>query len=214
MLKKNKGIIILTAIITLLPMLFGLILWSRLPQELATHWSFDGEINGYSPKYTAVFVIPLILTAVHLMCSLVMLADPKRQNLNHKIFSLILWICPIISLLCGAMIYCTALGFNVDVSFIMSFLIGIIFIIIGNYLPKCHQNYTVGIRTPWTLASEANWNKTHRFSGPVWVICGIALILTAFFKLIAVLFITIILSSVLPMLYSYIYYVKNEKKKE
>lgn len=212
MLKQNKFIIIITALITLLPIAVGLILWNRLPQQLPTHWGADGEINGYSDKTMAVFGLPLILTACHLLCTVLTLADPKKKNISGKIFVMLLWICPILSLLCGAMIYGAALGVEFNTAFIMSFIVGIIFIVIGNYLPKCRQNYTVGIKLPWTLASENNWIKTHRFAGPLWVVGGIVIIVTAFLKSLWIMTAIIVFTSVLPMIYSYIYYVKNEKK--
>lgn len=211
MLKQNKFIIIITALITLLPIFVGMILWNRLPQQLPTHWGADGEINGYSGKAMAVFGLPLILTACHLLCTLLTLADPKKKNISGKIFVMLLWICPIISLLCGTMIYCTVLGVEINTAFTMSFIVGIIFIVIGNYLPKCRQNYTVGIKLPWTLASESNWIKTHRFAGPLWVVGGIVIILTAFLKSAWILFAVIMVVAILPTIYSYLYYVKNEK---
>ena len=64
---------------------------------------------------------------------------------------------------------------------VMTVLIGVIFTIIGNYLPKCKQNYTIGIKIPWTLNNEENWNKTHRFAGWLWTVCGILIMLTGFF---------------------------------
>ena len=86
---------------------------------------------------------------------------------------------------------------------IMPIFIGIVFTIIGNYLPKCKQNYTIGIKIPWTLNSEENWNKTHRFAGKLWTVCGLAMILTGFFGGFWVSLPIVLLMVLAPFLYSY-----------
>ena len=73
-----------------------------------------------------------------------------------------------------------ALGKEMNPALIVSLLLGFMFIIIGNYLPKCKQNFTLGIKIKWTLENEENWNKTHRFAGKVWFIGGFIMLLTAF----------------------------------
>jgi uncharacterized membrane protein len=72
----------------------------------------------------------------------------------------------------------------VDIAFFAELLIGLLFIIIGNYLPKARQNYTIGIRIPWTLANEENWNRTHRLAGYLWMICGVLMILLCLTRLL------------------------------
>ena len=73
----------------------------------------------------------------------------------------------------------------------------------GNYLPKCQQNYTIGIKIPWTLNSEENWNRTHRFAGRLWVVCGLALMLTGFFGGFWIFFAVVLLMVLAPLAYSY-----------
>ena len=105
--------------------------------------------------------------------------------------------------------YAVALGQPVRVEIVMPILLGLVFIIIGNYLPKCKQNYTIGIKIPWTLDSEENWNKTHRFAGRIWVVCGFLMILTAFFDIFWLFFIFTIPMVFGPLLYSYILHKKG-----
>ena len=177
MMKANKKTLIITSIVTMLPVLIGIICWNRLPDVMATHFGFNNEANGFSSKAFAVFGLPLILLAVLWVGAFVTAHDPKRQNISPKMFSLMLWIAPVISLVAAATIYPVNLGYELDIAFFSELLLGLMFIIIGNYLPKARQNYTIGIKIPWTLANEENWNRTHRLAGYLWMICGILMIL-------------------------------------
>ena len=176
MIKQNKKMIILTSIVTLLPIVIGLLLWNQLPQLMATHFNFNGQPNGYSSKTFTVFVLPLILLVIHLFCVIGTSIDPKSKNINKKIFSIVLWISPLISLLVCSCIYGYALGYITNISFLTELMIGVLFIVLGNYIPTVKPNYTVGIRTSWALDDPDNWYHTHRFGGKCMVIGGILLI--------------------------------------
>ena len=168
---------IIASIVTILPVLIGIICWNRLPDVMATHFGMNNEANGFSSKAFAVFGLPLVLLAVLWVGAFVTAHDPKRQNISPKMFSLMLWIAPVISLVAATTIYPVNLGYELDIAFFSELLVGLMFIIIGNYLPKARQNYTIGIKIPWTLANEENWNRTHRLAGYLWMICGILMIL-------------------------------------
>ena len=94
----------------------------------------------------------------------------------------------------------------------MPLLVGAMFVVIGNWLPKCAQTYTMGIKLPWTLDSEANWNATHRFGGKVWVLGGFVTMLSAFYSNFWSLLIIIVLMVIAPTVYSYLYYRNHEKE--
>ena len=160
-MKKYKTTIIITTLITLLPIVIGLFLWNKLPDTLATHWGSDGTANGWSSKTFSVFGMPLILTAIHVLCLFVTLNDPKKKNIHKKPMALIFWLVPVISLLANCSTYLIALGVDFSIEIFISALIGVFFIVLGNYMPKLQQNYTIGIKLPWTLNSEENWNRTH-----------------------------------------------------
>lgn len=217
MIKKNKGKIILTSIIILLPILIGLVLWGELPDKMPTHWNAEGVVDGWSSKGFAVFGLPLFLLAVHWVCLLATNADPKKQNHTDKILGIVLWICPIVSLMMLVLVYGTALGMEFKVDKIMLILMGLMFIIIGNYLPKCKQNYTIGIKVPWALNDEENWNKTHRMGGKLWVITGIVTMLCMFLpaNIMVVVFLVILFMAVMvPTVYSYILHRNKTKSGE
>ncbi|MBQ9841472.1 MAG: SdpI family protein [Erysipelotrichaceae bacterium] len=214
MLKKYRGLLIVTSFIILIPMLIGFGLWDQLPDQIPTHWNMQGEIDGYSSKLFAIVVLPLILVGVQWLCTLGTLADPKNKNISDKLWKLVLWICPVISLLLGYITYGTVLGMQIDINAIMPIFMGLLFMVIGNYLPKCKQSYTVGIKIPWTLNSEENWNKTHRFAGPCWMIAGFLSAVLGMLGLMVPMLICLIVMVFVPVIYSYMYYVKYEKDNE
>ena len=209
MIKKNWKVLILTTIVMLLPALAGLILWNQLPEKMPTHWNAAGEVDGWSSKAFAVFGLPLIMVAAQWLCMLGTAADPKRKNHPEKVLHLVLWIVPALSVVLHAVTYATALGHSVPIEVVMPILIGLIFTIIGNYMPKCKQNYTIGIKIPWTLDNEENWNKTHRFAGFLWTICGLLIMLTGFFGGIWVFLPITLLMVLAPVIYSYILHRKG-----
>ena len=215
MIRKHKWELLISSLVILIPVLVGLVLWNRLPETLATHWGFDGQPDGYSSLPYAVFVPYLCLLAGHWFCFLVTSKDPRNQNRNWKPIRLVLWIMPVLSNLIGIIMYCLALEVKVSVSGIMIAALGLMFVAIGNYLPKCRQNHTIGIKVPWTFASEENWNATHRFGGRVWMIGGVVMMLAAFLPTgwsAGVTVAAAVILSVVPIVYSYCYYRKQVQR--
>ena len=149
------------------------------------------------------------MVAAQWLCMLGTAADPKKNNHSEKVLHLVLWIVPALSVVLHAVTYATALGHSVPMEMVMPILIGLIFTIIGNYLPKCKQNYTIGIKIPWTLDNEENWNKTHRFAGWLWTFCGIAIIFTGFFGGFWVFLPITLLMVLAPIIYSYVLHRKG-----
>lgn len=211
MLKDNKKTLIITSILTILPILIGVFFWNRLPDVMATHFGANNEANGFTSKAFAVFGLPLILLAAEWFGALATSHDPKKQNISPKMFAFVLWIVPVVSLIGAATIYPYNLGYQIDITFIAELLLGVIFIVVGNYLPKARQNYTIGIKIPWTLANEENWNRTHRLAGYLWVIGGILMVIAALTGIaktqwmIAVFFVL----AIVPYIYSYWLHVKR-----
>ena len=215
MIKKNKWSILLTSIIILLPALFGLVFWNDLPEHMTTHWGADGTADGWSGRAFAVFALPLLILAVHWLCIFCTMKDPKNKGQNGKVFGLILWITPLISVFANGLIYAVSLGKEVHPYLIATLLMGIMFVAIGNYLPKCKQNYTIGIKVKWTLENEENWNATHRISGKLWVIGGLLLIIGAFLPqaiIPLVMVCSIVLLIAFPVIYSYCYHRKQMRE--
>ena len=209
MIKKNWKTLLITSVVILLPILVGLILWNQLPDQIPSHWNASGEIDGWSSKPFTVFGIPLILLAFQWLCVLGTGSDPKKENHPAKILHLVLWVIPVLSALLHVLVYCAALGKDVRMEVVMPVFIGLLLTVVGNYLPKCKQNYTIGIKIPWTLNSEENWNRTHRFAGRLWTVCGLAIMLTGFFGGFWVFLPITFLMVLAPIFYSYILHRKG-----
>jgi uncharacterized membrane protein len=176
MMKKWSKHILLPVLIALLPMLFGVAIYHRLPPQLPTHWNFSGAVDGYSSKAFTVFGLPLIMAGTTLLVPVFISLDPKSANMSTALKKLVVWSCPVLSLVLTTSILLIGLGYNLPIPLIVCILVGILFMMIGNYLPKTKQSYTMGIRLPWTLHSEENWNRTHRLAGKLWMIGGLLMI--------------------------------------
>lgn len=172
MIRQHKKMILLTSIATLLPILIGLLLWKQLPDSVATHWSTGNEPDGYSSKAFAVFGLPVIMLILHLVCVIATNIDPKANSINKKIFFIVLWICPVFSIIVCSTVYGYNLGYQFDIGFLCGLLIGVLYLILGNFLPTVKPNYTIGFRISWALNDADNWYHTHRFGGKCMVIGG------------------------------------------
>ena len=214
MIKKNKWKLLLSSLVILLPIAFGLIFWNKLPEEMTTHWGMDGNADGWMNKASTVFLLPVILLAIHWLCFLLSAKLPGGAEQNPKLMGIVLWIIPLISLVANGITYAVAFGKEIDPVFFVFPLIGILFVVIGNYLPKNKRNFTMGIKIKWALENEENWYATHRFSGKVYVIGGFFLLGCMFLPTAAALWaggIALVAMILIPTIYSYCYYKKQVK---
>ena len=212
MSSKNKRTLILTSIVILLPILIGILLWNKLPDSMATHFNFDNAADGYREKWFAVIMTPFILLALHLIMAMIIAADSRKKNISSKVYRINMWILPSLSLALTAVIYVYNLGIHFNISLFIGIFMGITYIIVGNYLPKTRQNYTIGFKLPWTYANEENWNKTNRLSGVINIVIGILIIINAaigLFNIFYSLLVAVLIGSLIPLGYSYFLHVKK-----
>ena len=180
---------------------------------MATHFGTNGEANGYQGKFVFLLTSSLMLIGIPLLLKVIRYIDPKRNNydkfeLTFDRFRLIF--SAFLSVMFGVTLFYN-LGFDVNIQMIVLIGMGILFIFLGNYMSRIRLNYTMGIRTPWTLASEEVWRRTHRLAGPLWLIAGIIVINLAFLpgNLAFILMLIIIaIVALVPILYSYLLYKK------
>lgn len=206
MLKKYRKTLIITTLVMLLPLVAGAILWNKLPEQLATHFDASGTPDSYSSRGFAVFGIPALLILFQWMCAFGCLKfDPKAENLEGKVMGLVLWICPVISIVMSVIVLGNGLGYQVAAEVIAPLLIGAVIVVIGNWLPKCKQTWTLGIKLPWTLEDEDNWNRTHRFAAPIWVVCGLIIMASSFLPPLRIWLVLGALAVIMiaPTVYSY-----------
>lgn len=209
-MKEYRSRLMLTSLVALFPLVLGLALWNQLPAEIATHFGPGNVPNGWSSKVFTVFAIPTFLLVIHLFSLFLTLHDPKKQNISKKLLSVIFWLIPLVSCITYGLIYAYALNLTVNIGLVGNLVMGLLFLLLGNYMSKVHQNYTVGIKLPWTLSSPENWDKTHRLSSWLYLLTGLifladAFLQTVFFPLAAV----ILFCLLIPIGYSYSCYQKE-----
>jgi len=211
-MKKNWKGMLLAAVITLLPMVVGAVLWDRLPDPMATHWDFAGNANGWTSRAFTVFGIPLVLLALHMVCLLVSETGRNSCGQNPKLKRIMYGVIPVVSLLLCVTIYPSALGVKMPMQPMALLFLGVMLLVIGNYMPKCTPNKWMGIRVPWTYASEANWTATHRFASRVYVAMGLVCLCCALIpsaKLGMAITVMVIAACLSPIVYSYLYEKRN-----
>lgn len=214
MMKTNKWKLIVSSILILLPIFAGLILWNELPDNMVTHWGADGNADGMTPKYVAVFLLPVILLGLQWLCLWLTSLDKKSAEQNKKAMGIIYWIIPVLSIAVNGMMYAIALGKTFAAESLIPVVMAVLFLYIGNYMPKMTQNRYLGIKISWTLGNEENWNKTHRLAGKVWVIGGVVILLSVLLpvkEMILVLVSTMLLLLAIPLVYSYCLYRRHKK---
>jgi len=209
-MKKDK-LLWITTIICILPIILSFVLYDRLPEQVAIHFDSAGVGNNYAPKAFAAFGLPLLMAALNIFEHFIINNDPKEMNTSLTLRYMSKWIIPILT---GVLIPFTlfnALGYKIPISNFVPVIVGIMLIAFGNYLPKCKRNYTVGIKLPWTLNSEDNWNKTHYMARYVWMLGGICMIIGSAFRLqsVALILGITLLITIVPSTYSYCLYKKG-----
>lgn len=212
LIKQNKWHLIASSIVILLPMLIAFFGGELLPEELTVHWGIDGTADGFASPTVAFIVLPLILLAVHWLCVLVTVLVDKDREQNQKIMRVVFWIIPAISLMSTGTIFAVSLGYTANILAMIMLLLGVTFIVIGNYMPKMKRSRTAGIKIKWTLANEENWHATHRFAGKVYVILGFLCLVCMPLPSAAFPFLCIgivLVGVLLPVIYSYCFYKKQ-----
>ena len=205
---KNKTLMLATTALCLSPIAMGLMYYSKLPEQMAIHFDSAGSPDNYASKAFVVFGIPALMALVNLVVHLVLDSDPKKAGSSPIMIALGKWSIPAICVFLMPVTIFYSLGRNVNIATIVPIFVGLVFIAIGNYLPKCRQNYTVGIKLPWTLASEENWRRTHRFGGVTFIISGVLMIAAGIWPIgfSGAIIIVLALTLVGPAIYSYSMY--------
>ncbi|MDI3534505.1 MAG: hypothetical protein PWQ82_870 [Thermosediminibacterales bacterium] len=204
-MKPNK-ILILLIMLSILGTFF---VFNDLPDRIPTHWNLKGEVDSYSGKSFAFFTafLPLILYILSLYLPKI---DPKRQSyLKHKkAYEIVIMFILLFLIMIHWATILFSLGYNLDISTVVRWGVGLLFIVIGNYMGQIRHNYFFGIKLPWTLANETVWRKTHRVGGFGFIVVGLIFILTS--SIIS--FISLIVLVIGLGVYSYIEFKKLESK--
>jgi uncharacterized membrane protein len=161
--------------------------WLSLPDgaRIPTHWNADGQVDGYANKTWALSVGPVIALSVSVLFAVLPSIAVRRDHFaqSSKLYAAA-WISTL-AVICAAHthVILTALGSKAPTLGLVPLTVGITFVILGNYMGKVRSNFFMGIRTPWTLSSELSWKKTHRMAGPLFMLLGLAVMVSAFISM-------------------------------
>lgn len=190
----------------------GLLLWNRLPDQMASHWNINDEVDGYMSKFWGVFMVPLITLGMFLLFLVIPAIDPLNANIAQFRESFNLFIV----LFVAFMLYIYGLtlawslgytGFKMSASMLPA--IGLLFIFIGFMLRQAKRNFFIGIRTPWTLSSDRVWEKTHRIGSLLFMLSGALAVIGSFFggaTALSMVMVPILGSTIFLVIYSYVLY--------
>lgn len=202
-MKQSKSSILLTVV----SLLLSLTVFSSLPEQIPAHWNVHGTVDRFAPKLT-VFIFPGIIFLITILFQFMRRTDPNSDNYDkfQREYHRYTFVIGLVFFAVQIMTIAAAFRMDFNVNLIFCLGIGSLFIFIGNLLPKTKHNYFIGIRTPWTLADEQNWFRTHRLAGKIWVLGGLIVALAAlapesfqvpvFLTILAVMVVT-------PFVYSY-----------
>ncbi|MDU5460076.1 SdpI family protein [Anaerococcus vaginalis] len=205
-IKFKKESVISVIISILLFAIVNLLFYKKMPETLPTHWGFNNKIDGYSSKFTALITTPLLLIFLNIFSCFMLDNDPKNKDKNNFVITIGKATIPLVMLITFVISVFYGLGKKINVMVIISIFVGFLLILIGNYLPKTKRNYTVGIKLPWTLNSDENWNKTHRLAGYFFILGGIFFLLTPFIGNEYLIFLTFMIIGIIPAIYSFYLY--------
>lgn len=211
MMRKIINLTVLSGcLISLLPIIPSVLLYDQLPEQVAIHLSARGVADNYLPKALAVFGIPWAFVALTIITN-IMANNVKEENISRTMNLMRKWMVPVVAVFVQTSILAHAMTQGINGVFYSRLVAGFLIIVIGNYLPKCRQNHTIGIRLPWTLHDADNWNKTHRLAGYLWIASGLVMMGNAFFQIAWLTILVIAIMVIIPGGYSFWLY-KSQKQ--
>lgn len=174
MLRKDAVLIALIA----LDVVFGLVAWNFMPVRVPTHWGASGQVNGWGPAWVNAVLLPAITILLYLTFLYIPLIDPLHRNYAAFTAPLRVFRFLVVGFLVvvHVLVVLASLGVAVPIDPAMRIALPLLFAGIGTRLPSLKHNWFFGIRTPWTLASEEVWTRTHALGGKVWTIGGLVLV--------------------------------------
>jgi uncharacterized membrane protein len=159
----------------------GALSWPYVPERLPVHWNLQGEVDRYGGKFEGLFLLPLVTLGLYVLLLVMPLVDPGRRNYQNfrKAYNAIrITLVLFMALIYGLMI-AAAFGYQFNSTSIVFTAMGLLFIVLGNFMGKIRPNWFVGVRTPWTLSSKLSWDKTHRLAGWMFVLMGLLFLVLA-----------------------------------
>lgn len=208
---------ILPIAIIISSLIISLLSYDKLPDQVPIHWDISGEVDLYASKTFALFLLPAMMVFVVLLRIVAPKIDPKKENLqkNAGELSTINVVTLLVLLVVHGLTVLVGMGYEINIAVIAPLVAGVLFVVIGNLMPRVRHNFTVGIRTSWALANEDVWRKTNQIGGRSLFFGGLVMILSVFLSspwMQIIFFVTLAISVLLPTISSFVYYKKFQSK--
>ncbi len=211
-MKKIK--IIILGII-LLSLIISIYFYPQMPEEIASHWNAQGEVDGYMSKFWGLFLMPLILVGLALLFVAIPRIDPLKANIEkfRKYYDGFIILFFVFMLSIHFQVILWNIGIKISPNVIFPIGVGLLFFYGGILCENAKRNWFIGIRTPWTLSSDVVWDKTHKIGGKLFKIAGVVALFGIFFQKYSLFFILVPIISVAAytIIYSYVEYQKEIK---
>lgn len=213
---KSESLIILLLLISIAASFW---FYQQMPAQVPIHWGINGQADGWGSREFAAFFFPALIVGMYLLLILIPFLDPKKER--YAEFTKAYWAIRFLLVLFLIYIYFISsligIGYNISISKSIAAGMGVLYLVMGNYLGKIRPNWFVGIRTPWTMSSEEVWTKTHRLGGKLFVLAGflciLGIILPSAWAFILIVG-SVLLAALITVVYSYIIYKKLPKNSE
>lgn len=211
-MRKSEAVALSIIIISLI---IGIYFYPQMPEQMASHWNAQGEVDGYMPKICFLFLIPLISFGLFLLFIVIPKIDPLKHNIEQFRKYYDGFVVLILAFL--FYIYLLTISWSIGIRFNMTQLLApffcILFYYCGILIENAKRNWFIGIRTPWTMSSDEVWEKTHKLGGKLFKVCGLIALLGIVFERFALYFVLtpVILASIYVIVYSYFEYKKQVK---
>jgi uncharacterized membrane protein len=179
-----KRMLLLSSLALLITLAITVWAWEKIPagSQIPTHWNIRGEVDAYGSKETALLAAPGILVLLTILLTFLPRIESRWNNLQQsfKAYGIVWGLLITLFVILHVITVWAALGYTLNINVIMAYVMGVLFMVIGNYLGKIRSNFMFGIRTPWTLSSELAWNKTHRLGGRLFFLTGLLVFVSGF----------------------------------
>jgi uncharacterized membrane protein len=188
-------------------------LWPHMPARMATHWDISGQPNGYSSRFWAAAMWPMLILGLAVLTVALPRISPKRFEMESfaDVYCALMLVIQGVMLVLGITAMLAGTGHAVPMATIAPLAVGVLLMVLGNYMGKLRRNFFMGIRTPWTLASEAVWERTHRLAGWLYVLAGMAMVVLGLAGAMSRWTLAVVVVVVLlPAIYSYFIYRRLE----
>ena len=208
----------LALVLIAVSLLVAFLIYPHLPERVPSHWNVKGQVDSYSSKSWGAFGLPLMTAGIYFLMVIVPRIDPKKGNYDRfkGAYRLIKLAFVLFFIALYAVVLMNAMGFPVPVDRMVIIAMGLLFMVIGNFMGQFRHNYFIGIKTPWTLASEDVWQKTHRFGARIWVGSGLVMAITGLFfggqRGFLLVMASIAVAALVPVIYAYLLYKKTDAK--